>query len=73
MQAVVIKPFDSPDGALVAGQLVDTAGWKWADKLVDQRFIRAATQEEIDTAEDVPAVSPKPMKAKKASHKKGIR
>jgi hypothetical protein len=54
MMVVVQRPMpNSPEGPLMSGQLVDATGWKWLDKLVDQKYVRPATDADIRSAEEV--------------------
>jgi len=53
MLCVVQKPFRGPDGMMERGELVDASGWRNTPLLIDQRYMRLATQSEIDSAEEV--------------------
>ncbi len=45
--AVVLRPFDGDGRRHNPGEMVDVTDWPLADKLVDHRYIRPATPEEV--------------------------
>lgn len=47
MIAVVLRGFDGDGKRREAGEVVDVATWPMADKLIDHRYIRPATPEEV--------------------------
>lgn len=47
---VVLRRFAGPSGPLVSGDVVDASDWKLLRQLLDQRYLRPATPEEIATA-----------------------
>ena len=51
---VVIRPFES-DRPLKAGEVVDVSTWRMARSLVERRYIRPATNAEIEAAAPVEA------------------
>lgn len=57
MFVVVRKKFGGPDGDLELDELVDATEWRNLERLLDQGFVRAATESEINSVS-----SPKPIK-----------
>lgn len=73
MLCVVQKPFGGPDGRrFETNELIEAGAFRNRNALVDQRYLRLATQEEIASAvdEDEP-VAPKPLVAKTHKRKGG--
>lgn len=64
---VVLKSLPGPTGPLVPGLIIDSAGWRNVRALEDQRYIRAATAEELASAVDIEDVELPPVPAKKKS------
>lgn len=50
MFIVVQKKFGGPDGDLELGELIDATEWRNLDRLLDQNFVRAATELEVKSA-----------------------
>lgn len=71
MMTVVMRPFDGPDGRLISGQLVDSSEWRNEYLLLDQSYLRPATEVEIANAEEVeveaPAIPIRLPRAKKSA------
>lgn len=71
MQCVVIRPFDGPDGRLQVNQLIDSTDWRNERYLLEQRYLRVATDAElasvveVEVQEPEPSVAQKPKKAPK--------
>lgn len=54
MQCQVLRPFKGPaETAYIPGTVVDATGWKWADRLIDQGYIRP-----VIVAQPMPATPP---------------
>lgn len=58
MMTVVLRAFGGPDGRLIPGQLVDSSGWKNESYLLDQHYLRSATEYEVTHAEEVEVEEP---------------
>ena len=57
IQVVVLRKFGGPDDTeLIPGQLVETGDWppERLQRMIDQRLIRLATKDEIESAIEVP-------------------
>ena len=50
---VVQKPFQGPDGVYERNELIDASKFRNVTLLLDQRYIRLATPDEINAAEEV--------------------
>jgi hypothetical protein len=80
MLCVVQKQFGGPDGStLQVNQLVDASTFRNRDTLLSGRYLRVASVDEVESAEEVeieeevPAVPPpskKPMAARKRKTRK---
>ncbi len=46
---VVLRPFEA-DRSLKAGEIVDVESWRYARQLTERRYIRPATEGEIQAA-----------------------
>ncbi len=78
IHVVVLKRFGGPDGDLIPGQLLETQDWppERRERMIEQRLIRRATKEEIDSAIEVPVdevAAPAPKAKAKKAPKKGTR
>lgn len=58
MTYVVGKPLPAKDGVIPTGTIVDVTGWRNVEKLAAGRYIRPATQAEVESA-NAKAKSPK--------------
>lgn len=66
MITVVMRPFDGPDGRLISGQLIDSSEWRNEHLLLDQRYLRPATEVEIKNAEEVEVDEAPPPQIRKS-------
>ena len=68
MMCVVIKNFVGAGEDYVRNQLIDASVFRNAQVLITQRFMRPATQDEIQSArfEDEPEPAPAPVRKLKA-------
>ena len=76
IQVVVLRKFGGPDDTeLIPGQLVETGDWppERLQRMMDQRLIRLATKEEIESAIEVPVDAAAAPTPKKKASKKGTR
>lgn len=67
MLCVVQKSFGGPEGRVFEmNELVEAGSFRNRTALLEQRYLRVASPEEIASAvdEDEPAPAPKPLKAK---------
>jgi hypothetical protein len=64
MWCVMQKEFDAGGQRVVPGQLVNTAGWRNVDPLIEGKYMRRATRQEISEAEEVEDVRPNRPRAK---------
>lgn len=72
MLCVVQKVFGGPDGRVFeTNELVEAGAFRNRTALVDQRYLRPATPEEIDSAVDDESTAPKPLIAKTRKRKGG--
>jgi hypothetical protein len=56
MQCQVLRPFKGPgETAYAPGTVVDAAGWKWADRLIEQGYLRP-----VIVAQPMPAPPTRP-------------
>lgn len=73
MLCVVQKPFRGPEGMVERDELVDPSGWRNGMLLIDQRYMRPATQDEIESAVETDPAPVRPLsrglRAKKAKRK----
>lgn len=44
------KAFEAQGRRVVVGEVVDTAGWRLLPRLIEQRYLRLATEAEINAA-----------------------
>lgn len=65
MICIVLKPFAS-DRPHAAGDLVDTSGWRWTDRLIAQRYLRAANSDEAVSARRTATAAAPPTVAAKS-------
>lgn len=78
MLHVVQKPISGPGGTTIpSGAIVDTASWRNARQLVNQRYLRVATPDDLanaveDDDENIPEVEA-PVPTLKARKKKGAK
>ncbi len=57
MLCVVVKVFNS-DRPHAVGDIVDASGWRWADRLIEQRYLRRATDQECARGVTAPRSKP---------------
>lgn len=68
----VLRSFDAGGVTLQINDIVDAAEWRTREALIRQRWIRAATTQEVDAAEEEVTLTapPPPPKARVRSTKK---
>lgn len=68
----VLRPFDANGVTLQVNDIVDAATWRTRESLMRQRYIRPATAQEVDAAEEEVTLTapPPPPKARIRSKKR---
>jgi hypothetical protein len=64
MWCIMQKSFQAGSETVHPGQLVNTIGWKNVDPLIDGKYMRRATKQEIAEAEEVEDIRPNRPRAK---------
>jgi hypothetical protein len=57
----VQRQFETNGRMVKAGDVVDAAGWRTLRQLIDQRYIRVATEDEISAATAPPELAAVPV------------
>lgn len=73
MITVVQKPFDGPEGPLASGIIVDSSRWRNEGRLLNCRYLRAASESEATELEVADRTPPRPRAAPTTTRKRAAK